>query len=151
MHFGLDFDDTITADDMLWDILIPLIIKAGHQITIVTIRAAGSLNDDINQYAEKHGLPVVFTHGCQKSMLTKAMGIHIDVWIDDSPLFIPETTDMPGLIIGEFVSGQGNIQTADDVERYLSTTPNSNKKTFKEQCRRHALTMTLKWLRWLTR
>ena len=28
MHFGLDFDDTITADDMLWDILIPLIIKA---------------------------------------------------------------------------------------------------------------------------
>ena len=85
MHFGLDFDDTITADDMLWDILIPLIIKAGHQITIVTIRAAGSLNDDINQYAEKHGLPVVFTHGCQKSMLTKATVSYTHLTLPTTP------------------------------------------------------------------
>lgn len=100
MHIGLDYDDTITLDPELWDRVIALFIDAGHQVTIVTIRSDRHGADDIKNYADAHGIPAVFTFGCQKDTFTAALGITIDIWIDDTPLLIPDCKEMPGLVLG---------------------------------------------------
>lgn len=81
---ALDFDETITADPVLWEGFIALAKSRGHSVTIVTLRPEKQDNSDIIKFATKHNINVVFTAGKQKEDTFKA-----DIWIDDIPALIP--------------------------------------------------------------
>jgi hypothetical protein len=144
MHFGLDYDDTVTNDEELWDQLIPIFIERGHRVTIVTIRAEGGYNAGIKMFADFHKIPIVFTHGCQKETFTAAIGVNIDVWIDDSPLFIPQTKRMPGVILGDYCSGQSQISNKNEAALYAKNCAVPKVVTMKGKIKRALLRGTLK-------
>jgi predicted metal-dependent phosphotriesterase family hydrolase len=95
MKIALDFDQTITRDPELWSKFIELAKQRLHQITIVTFRSNGDGNDDIEAFAEEHGLNIVYTAGVQKASVFDA-----DVWIDDMPEIIPRPDVLQGMLIG---------------------------------------------------
>ena len=145
MHIGLDYYDTITLDPELWDRVIALFIDAGHQVTIVTIRSDRHGADDIKNYADAHGIPAVFTFGCQKDTFTAALGITIDIWIDDTPLLIPDCKEMPGLVLGEYRSKQCFIDNEQTIETYKRGDHDYHGRSFPLRAK------ILQWLVGLTR
>ena len=92
MIIALDYDDTFTADRTMWSSFVGLAISAGHSVTFVTYRALDRAegNEDIRSDARALGIPVVYSDGQQKQDVFSA-----DVWIDDSPEFIPTTLRRP--------------------------------------------------------
>ncbi|OUV23551.1 MAG: hypothetical protein CBC55_00755 [Gammaproteobacteria bacterium TMED95] len=118
MHFGIDFDETINRDISLWQDIISTIISADHQVSIITIRSNKYGNDDIECFANFANVPVIYTHGCQKETFTDAIGLKIDIWIDDSPLFIPKCDAMPNVVLSEYRSKQRNLNGIRDIENY---------------------------------
>ena len=94
MRIALDFDDTVTLDPLFWTEFVRLARLHGHSVTIVTIRHQGWDNSDILGFATDLGVAVVCTDGEQKSTRHTA-----DVWIDDSPVMIPNYSQSHGLLI----------------------------------------------------
>lgn len=85
MKIALDFDQTITEDPVFWAEFIALSKKFGHEVTIVTFRQSGVMDNlDVHTFANENGIEAVFTGGEQKIEKFTA-----DVWIDDYPLAIP--------------------------------------------------------------
>lgn len=93
MRIALDFDDTVTLDLMFWSAFVRLAKMHGHSVTIVTIRHEGWDNSDILAFAQDLGIKVVCTNGEQKSTKHSA-----DVWIDDSPVMIPNYAQVHGFL-----------------------------------------------------
>jgi hypothetical protein len=84
---ALDYDDTFTADPILWEHFINKVKERGHSVTFVTSRGYHHSNDynaDIKQDAKRLNIDIVFCFGESKAAKFKA-----DVWIDDTPLAIP--------------------------------------------------------------
>lgn len=103
MNIGLDYDDTFTADKMLWGEFIFLCKSRGHDIRFVTFRFEnpnGYTNEDIYADADVYGIPVICTNGIQKDDFTKQLGFFVDVWIDDFPLAIPAGDHIVGMARG---------------------------------------------------
>ncbi len=87
MILALDYDNTFTADPILWESFISKAKERGHSIAFVTSRGHTNIpgyNDDIFADAKRLAIEVVFCFGEPKSSKFKA-----DVWIDDTPLCIP--------------------------------------------------------------
>ena len=80
MKIALDFDDTYTADPMLWTAFITKCKTRGHTVTFVTYRPDNGDNTDIEHEADCLHIDIVYTSGKQKQHCHNA-----DVWIDDSP------------------------------------------------------------------
>lgn len=118
MHFGIDFDEAINRDFLLWQNIINTILSSGHKVSIITIRSDKYGNNDIESFAINANVPVIYTHGCQKETFTNALGITIDIWIDDSPLFIPKCDAMPNVVLSEYRSNQRNLNDIQDIENY---------------------------------
>ena len=76
MIIALDYDQTYTADPVLWDRFINAAQSQGHDVQIVTMRYPHEPIPDL-------GLTVVYTGRQAKSRHFKA-----DIWIDDSPGWI---------------------------------------------------------------
>lgn len=88
MNFGIDFDDTISADPTMFVGLISTMQNYGHKVFIVTARCPDSKNMDIQQFCRRLKRPVedvIYTSAKSKVATTRAMGISIDVWMDDFP------------------------------------------------------------------
>lgn len=89
MRLALDFDATYTLDPYFWDRFIKFSKDNGHEVVLATYRHevhdAHTLLDNL-----KHFIPVYFTDGKAKKPFLEALGITVDVWIDDRPLTILE-------------------------------------------------------------
>lgn len=89
MIIAIDYDDTYTRDPMMWNDILQNMQDHGHLVYGVTGRAYqdDGMDDLHSQYCELTS-DVYFTNGKAKRQFMADQGIHIDVWIDDSPEFI---------------------------------------------------------------
>ncbi len=89
MLLALDFDQCYTLDPFFWDTFIELTGQSGHEIILATYRHevhdAHPLIDEL-----KTSIPVYFTDGKAKKPYLEALGITVDVWVDDRPLTVLE-------------------------------------------------------------
>lgn len=86
MKIALDYDDTFTEDRTFWAEVALLAKRRGHSITFVTFRHENGnySNDDIEEDSKLLDIDIVYCGFKQKAGKFEA-----DVWIDDSPHFIP--------------------------------------------------------------
>lgn len=84
MKIALDYDETFTADPGLWIKFINDARERSHEVTFVTFRKEEWDNHDILADAEMLGIKIVFC-----GMKQKATKFNADIWIDDSPHYIP--------------------------------------------------------------
>ena len=91
MNIAIDFDDTYTADEILFAGWIRLAQERGHDVRFVTARHEwhdGS-NNDIERAAEMLGIKAVFTkHQPKRQFCRDIAGWNPDVWLDDMPEMI---------------------------------------------------------------
>ncbi|MFM0417496.1 hypothetical protein [Paraburkholderia aromaticivorans] len=86
MNISLDFDGTYTEDPQHWNQFIDSFLEAGHTVQIITMRAEHETNRSLKDLAKK--IPVHFTDRKAKLPYAIEKGFHIDVWIDDNPMWI---------------------------------------------------------------
>jgi hypothetical protein len=87
MNISLDYDDTYTRDKYLWRSFIVLAKASGHNVYCVTMRSPAEGNDVRNDLSALVN-QIIFTSRKAKKEACYKLGIHIDVWIDDMPLFV---------------------------------------------------------------
>ena len=80
LKIALDFDDTYTADPVLWKLFVDSCIARGHDVKFVTYRDGRYGNHDIEYASECLGIPIIYCAGKQKQHCYDA-----DIWIDDDP------------------------------------------------------------------
>lgn len=85
MIIALDFDETYTADPVLFTQFAALARKAGHTVIVATMRYEHE-GDEVSK--ELGWLPIHFTGRKAKRQFLASKGIHPDVWIDDNPAWI---------------------------------------------------------------
>ena len=81
MIIALDYDDTYDRDPYLWNHLIGLAAARGHSVVIVTQRYE---HEPI--HLVDLDVPIFYTGRQAKVGYMAALGIEVDVWIDDDPL-----------------------------------------------------------------
>lgn len=80
MNIAIDFDGTYTADPGLWDMFVAAAKARGHTVYCVTARIASPQN---RAEVQIEGAETIFCGLASKPIVTKSLGIAIDVWIDD--------------------------------------------------------------------
>lgn len=94
MIIALDYDGTFTQDPELWLKLIPLFRAAGHEVFCCTMRTPAEVSGMDSKLLSV--VQVIPTSRAGKAEFLKKMGIIVDVWIDDSPMFIlADAADRP--------------------------------------------------------
>lgn len=94
LTFALDFDDTLTADPVLWLDFVVRARSLGHKVMIVTCRMDTEENRDVvGSFLDDWGIgrletPVVYTNLGSKLHAVQERGLKIDIWIDDDPACI---------------------------------------------------------------
>jgi hypothetical protein len=85
---SIDFDDTLTADAVLWLKFIESAKALGHRCICITARRQTEENiETIDDWMTMHGvhIPVYFTGLSSKVEHAKKLGLKVDIWIDDDP------------------------------------------------------------------
>ena len=88
MLIAIDFDDTLTADPVMFRTLIAVIRSFGHGVVCVTARRDTYENREwVSDWMREHGIDlyVHFTNLGSKVDFMKCMGLKVDIWIDDDP------------------------------------------------------------------
>ncbi len=92
MRIALDFDETFDKDPHLWSEFVTNCKMRGHIVMFVTMRYPTEV-DDIEGYANRLDIPVIYTSRKQKrGYCSLVHNFFPDVWIDDSPEFIVDKT-----------------------------------------------------------
>ncbi|MFO0940119.1 MAG: hypothetical protein U0930_05065 [Pirellulales bacterium] len=89
LTIGLDYDDTFTADFVLWAGFIRQAILLGHRVLMVTARRETEENvDQINSHLDQYQcqIPIYFTSLRSKIDYMKERGINVDIWIENDPV-----------------------------------------------------------------
>ena len=86
MRLALDFDDTYTRDPELWDKFIEWAKERGHEVICVTMRYPYEIELDRHQFPK--GVEIYATSRSAKYLYLLNKGIHVDVWIDDDPMWL---------------------------------------------------------------
>ena len=86
MVIGIDYDDTITLDRGFWLAFYFMARAAGHEVYVTTMRYEHEPIDDFP------GM-IYYTGRKAKKPFMEALGIKIDVWIDDRPEFIDNDSE----------------------------------------------------------
>lgn len=92
MRIALDYDGTYTIDAPMWDWIIGALLRAGHEVRIVTIR--DDRHDRTLPLIElEKRVPIIFTRGVAKAWwcLHHAQWVP-DIYVDDSPRSILENS-----------------------------------------------------------
>jgi len=82
MIIALDYDNTFTADKIMWLAFADIAQSRGHEIKIVTARS--------EQYDQIHdpaliGFEIIYCDGIAKKDVVNSLGHIISIWIDDQP------------------------------------------------------------------
>lgn len=109
LNFGVDYDDTITADFNCFGKMFKTIQEAGHNVIIVTGRSkTGKWEAEVYQtlktFSEEYNLndiQVVFAGSQWKREAAVNSGYQIHIWIDNSPEYIGKQYVLNSLNIGE--------------------------------------------------
>lgn len=89
--FALDYDGTASRDIPMWADWIKRTVERGHAVAIVTMRTweeafVGTESfDPIDNRLSFEGVPIITTDRMPKRKHCEAIGVHIDVWIEDQP------------------------------------------------------------------
>lgn len=81
MRIALDYDNTYTRDPELWNKFIADSFALGHEICCVTMRASF----DFIPWPPEFCILVIKTAGKAKVPFCEALGVKVDIWIDDQP------------------------------------------------------------------
>ena len=87
MNLSLDYDNTYTRDPAMWDSIIEVIKQHGHKVIVVTTRTPSEGVEVRRDLANKVD-SIIFTSRKGKMDFVQALGVSIDIWIDDMPWFI---------------------------------------------------------------
>lgn len=89
MNISLDYDETYTRDPIAWDEMIKIFRSRGHTVYCVTMRSA-AIHDSLEVSSDLNGKvdAIFFTDGKAKKPYIEDLGLWIDVWIDDMPIFV---------------------------------------------------------------
>lgn len=87
MLIALDWDGTAGAAPELFALFIAAAKGCGHQVLICTMRTPAE-SDGVGQFAESNGVDVVYTSRAAKAAHMQALGLGVDIWIDDRPAWI---------------------------------------------------------------
>ena len=88
LTFAIDFDNTITAEPLLFANFIEDCKNLGHKVIVVTARRDTEENfDEVKSWLLENGIraAVYYSSLRSKTELMKARGIKVDIWIDDDP------------------------------------------------------------------
>jgi hypothetical protein len=87
MNISIDYDNTYTRDPILWNVFIANARGLGHMVYCVTMRSPA---EGVQVFHDLTGKVdnIYFTNRQAKKDFMYEMGIAIDVWIDDMPLFV---------------------------------------------------------------
>lgn len=106
LNIAVDFDGTFTANTSMFCQLVGMMKKYGADVRIVTFRFENANNADIEKWSEALNIPAIYTDGKQKDAVCAALGFKVDIWIDDSPVFIPAKSDLVNVAHGCEVNGE---------------------------------------------
>jgi len=90
MIFGLDYDDTFTADPDLWHAFATLAAKRGHRVIGVTARNRDQIIEDQKLLAACESVVYCAGHAKYDTVLT-LLDLAVDVWIDDKPHYVSQS------------------------------------------------------------
>ncbi len=88
MRIAIDFDETITRDAKLWKIFIVAAKSSNHDVVCVTARRdTHDNNETIDSWMHSHGIDIrtYYTGLSSKVDHMRAIGLPVDIWIDDDP------------------------------------------------------------------
>lgn len=89
MIIALDYDSTYTCDPQFWDKFIDMCKMHEHVIYCVTMRDGENHEADDVLKALQYKVDRIYFTSCKgKRKYMYEQGIHIHVWIDDTPDFI---------------------------------------------------------------
>lgn len=111
MIIGLDWDGTTNRDMETFEKIVYTLKKAGHKVYIVTMRYPSECRF-IPPKWNKIVDGVIPTSREPKRIVTEALGIKIDIWIDD----FPEAVTMHARDIWGQASPEGVIVSTQGVE-----------------------------------
>jgi len=85
---AIDFDDTLTADPVLWFTFIDVAKRIGHRFVCVTARRDTVENREwIDSWMKERGFDLYTHYTALGSKLDhmERIGVKVDIWIDDDP------------------------------------------------------------------
>jgi hypothetical protein len=83
-YIAIDWDNTISADQIFFLDLIKQCQKAGYLPFICTLRSPDQENIiEIRSLLEKTNIAIYLTDGCDKYLYMKNLGVSVHLWIDD--------------------------------------------------------------------
>lgn len=85
IRIGVDFDDTFTADRVLWRDFMRRASARGHKIVCVSCRPDDEENRAEMSVQLPAFVPLFLTSGAPKEWFMREQGLPVDVWIDDYP------------------------------------------------------------------
>lgn len=94
LTIAIDYDDTFTADPIMWRRVIAEIHAAGHRVICVSARRNEIGHRQELEQSLPDGVAVLLSYDCPKRLYTQHEGIEVDIWIDDMPESIPTKRDM---------------------------------------------------------
>jgi len=87
MRIAIDFDDTYTLDPEMWDKILVLMCRSGHEVFCITARP----DDHMEKVRQTIGKIVGIDNCIGTQLLAKRQYVKdhydltFDVWIDDTP------------------------------------------------------------------
>ncbi len=86
LNIALDWDGTYTADPSFFGQVAEMAKRSGHKIYIVTMRYPSEGRDLIPMAWRVDG--IVYTSRQSKRAACEALGLEIDIWMDDHPIAV---------------------------------------------------------------
>lgn len=103
LKIAIDYDDTFTADKGMWYSIINIMKTSGCDVRFVTFRFESTSrysNEDILRDSDQVNIPIIFCNGKQKAHIVEELGFDVNIWIDDSPFYIPSFEKLVGMAEG---------------------------------------------------
>jgi len=82
MIIAIDYDGTYTADPEMWQAIVLMMRRCGHEVICATMRYE---HEPVNPAPP---CMVWYTGRKAKAKFLAGLGIRPDIWIDDDPRFI---------------------------------------------------------------
>jgi hypothetical protein len=89
---AIDYDDTYTADPVLWAAVVA-VLASSHEVICVTARRCTAENrNELRRNLPPQIETIILAYDMPKRMAATRAGFAVDIWIDDRPHAIGEET-----------------------------------------------------------